>query len=151
MDLTTSVPRSPNDMIAGIVFVTRAIDKMRAKIAGTLGEYNAGGLSTRVFDLFGIDSDTFEAIVQAHDTDEAVLAALLTHKHPTATEIAEFNAMMIARHPDPTSDYAKRFLANRDRIAPGRSDIYTHFDFIDIEEGREVPHRTDTPDWARTS
>ena len=39
MDLTRDAPRSPYESLGGIVFVPRAIDKGRADLAGTLGEY----------------------------------------------------------------------------------------------------------------
>ena len=41
MDLTKGPPSSPYDKLGGIVFLPRSIDKMRAHLAGTAGEYNA--------------------------------------------------------------------------------------------------------------
>ena len=32
-----------------------------------------------------------------------------------------------------------------------RTDIYTWFDLLDVDEERDVPLRTDTPDWAKAS
>jgi len=40
MDLTKEFPRSPNDMLAGIVSLPRMIDKTQADAEGTLGEYD---------------------------------------------------------------------------------------------------------------
>ena len=39
MDLVNGIPRSPYESMHGIVFLPRAIDKVRAEIAGTLGDY----------------------------------------------------------------------------------------------------------------
>ena len=39
MDLTRDVPRSPYEKLGGIVFLPRSIDKGRAELAGTLGDY----------------------------------------------------------------------------------------------------------------
>ncbi|NDE08412.1 MAG: DUF5069 domain-containing protein, partial [Chloroflexi bacterium] len=58
MDLRTRRPRSPYETVGGIRFLPRTIDKMRAEIAGTSGEYNARtGFGTRLFDLLGVDAD----------------------------------------------------------------------------------------------
>ncbi|NBT95438.1 MAG: DUF5069 domain-containing protein, partial [Chloroflexi bacterium] len=92
MDLINGVPRSGHDTVGGIVLLARVIDKMRAHIAGTLGEYvSHRGFSADVFELFGTDAETFEEIVRTHDTDEGVLASLMAIKHLTAEEIAAFN------------------------------------------------------------
>src|SRR3712207_2669692 len=59
MDLTQTVPRSPYEVLGGIVFLPRAIDKMRAHLSGTKGEYNSHfGTSERMLRvLFGLTAD----------------------------------------------------------------------------------------------
>ena len=37
MDLVNGIPRSPYESMHGIVFLPRAIDKVRAEIAGSAG------------------------------------------------------------------------------------------------------------------
>ncbi|MDE3036213.1 MAG: DUF5069 domain-containing protein, partial [Nitrospirota bacterium] len=39
MDLRTQFPRSPKDKMAGYVHLPRMLDKCRATLAGTQGEY----------------------------------------------------------------------------------------------------------------
>ena len=39
-DLTKEFPRSPRETLAGYVLAARGLDKCRAAIAGTLGEYH---------------------------------------------------------------------------------------------------------------
>ena len=39
-DLTREFPRSPREMLAGYVFACRTLDKCRATLAGTNGEYH---------------------------------------------------------------------------------------------------------------
>ena len=140
MDLTKGVPRSGHDTIGGIVMLARAIDKMRAHLAGTPGEYIAHkGFSADVFDLFGTDAATFEEIVRTHDTDEDVLASLMAIKHPTAEEIAAFNLEMTTY---PSKDPAAVERMHGRMAAAGRghrTDIVTSFDSWDLEEGRDVP------------
>src|SRR5687768_28689 len=66
MDLTKTPPRSPYEALGDIVFLPRAIDKMRAHLAGTKGDYNShAGTSERMLRvLFGITPEEFEAIVR---------------------------------------------------------------------------------------
>lgn len=140
LDLTTGVPRSGHDKVGGIVMLARAIDKMRAHLAGTLGEYiSHRGFSVDVFELFGTDAATFEEIVRTHDTDEGVLESLYAIKHPTSEEIAAFNLDMATW---PVNDEAA--LARlRERLADGahahRTDLTSGMDTLDLDEGREVP------------
>jgi len=39
-DLAKQAPHSPRERIAGFVIASRAVDKCRASLAGTLGEYH---------------------------------------------------------------------------------------------------------------
>lgn len=141
MDLTTHAPRSPYDELGGIWFLPRSIDKMRALIADTLGEYQArAGFSTRLFDLFGTDADGFEAIVRTHDTDDGVLAALMAHKHPTAEEIAAYNTVVENWPPAENAEAQARHTMMLEKSGYGhRTDIVTMADRLDLDDGREVP------------
>ena len=140
MDLTKGVPRSGHETVGGIVMVARAIDKMRAHLAGTLGEYIAHrGFSVDVFELFGTDAATFEEVVRTHDSDEGVLEALRAIKVPSAEEVEAFNLEMSTW---PVNDEAA--LARlRDRLEKSghsdRTDITSSLDVLDLNEGREVP------------
>ena len=92
MDLRTSRPRSPYESVGGIRFLPRTIDKMRAHLSGTAGDYVAHtGASRRIFKLFGISSGTFEEVVKANQTDEEILAALMALKKLTPAEIDRFS------------------------------------------------------------
>ncbi len=141
MDLSKQPPRSPYDDVGGVRFLARTIDKMRAHVAGTVGEYMArAGFSTRLYDLFGIDPDGFEAIVRANDTDDGVLAALLDHKRPTDEEIARLN-QVVETWPEGNPEAQERhrtMLANAG--LSHRTDIVTMADRLDLDDGREVPH-----------
>ena len=141
MDLTAHAPRSPYDTLGGIRFLPRTIDKMRADLDGKVGEYYARtGFSTRLFALFAIDADGFEAIVRAHDTDEGVLEGLLAHKHPTEEEIAAYNHV-VETWPEgnPEAQERHRTMLEKAGLAH-RTDIVTMADRLDLDDGREVPH-----------
>jgi len=141
MDLTKHAPRSVYDTLGGMRFLPRAIDKMRAEIAGTSGEYNARtGFGTRLFDLLGVDADGFEAIVRAHDTDEGVLQGLLAHKHPSVEAVAAFNHQ-VESWPEGNPEAQERHRTMLEKAGFGhRTDIVTMADRLDLDDGREVPN-----------
>ena len=136
-------PRSGRDPVGGIVFLGRTIDKTRAHIAGTAGEYVAlRGLSSRVFELFGVTPEQFEQAVRENDSDEGVLRALeKAGKKPSQQEIEAHNKTVLERGPADEAGM-ERFRANLTKLGFGdRTDIKTHIDAEDLEEGREVPRR----------
>lgn len=141
---TGNYPRSGRDLVGGIVFLGRTIDKMRADIAGTAGEYVAmRGLSNRVFELFGVTAEQFREAVEKNDTDEGVLRWLEQHgKKPTQQEIEAHNRTVLERGPADEAGL-KRMHDNLAKLGFGdRTDIKTHIDAEDLEEGREVPRRS---------
>lgn len=137
-------PRSGREQLGGIVFLPRTIDKMRAYIAGTAGEYNAlRGLSSRLFNLFGVSAEQLVEAVKQNPTDEGVLCWLQTNapNKPTQQEIEAYNQAVLAAGPANDEGMA-RFRANLDRLGFGhRTDVKTHVDAEDLEEGRDVPQR----------
>ncbi|MBM4438166.1 MAG: DUF5069 domain-containing protein [Actinobacteria bacterium] len=142
MDLTKDVPRSPYEMLGGIVFVPRAIDKGRADLAGTAGAYvSRTGRSGRLFDFLGIPADAFIEALRTRPTDADMWAWIAARMTPrTAAEIEAFNRKMIEASPDNGDWDWPRFRAFLDGIGQGhRTDITRHFDRLDLDEGRQVP------------
>lgn len=138
-----SYPRSGRDLVGGVVFLGRTIDKTRAHIAGTAGEYVAlRGLSTRVFDLYGVTPEQFEEAVKQNADDAGVLRALEQKgKKPTPQEIEAHNKTVLERGPADEAGM-ERMRANLTKLGFGdRTDIKTHIDAEDLEEGRTVPPR----------
>ncbi|MBI3970210.1 MAG: DUF5069 domain-containing protein [Chloroflexi bacterium] len=137
-------PRSGRERLGGAMFLPRTIDKMRAHIAGTAGEYVAmRGLSSRIYDLFGVTPEQFMEAVKQNPTDEGVLRWLQEHgsKKPAAEDIERHNAGVLAAGPQ-TDEAKARFRANLGKLGFGdRTDVTTHVDSEDLEEGREVPRR----------
>ena len=76
-DLAKQAPHSPRDRIAGFAIASRAVDKCRASLAGTLGEYYYdSSLDNRLFSFKGITGEQFKAAVQASKNYEDVGAWL---------------------------------------------------------------------------
>jgi hypothetical protein len=72
-DLAKQAPHSPRDRIAGFVIARRAVDKCRASLAGTPGEYHYDcPLDNLLFGFKGITGDEFKAAVQTSKDYEDV-------------------------------------------------------------------------------
>ncbi|MBH0198243.1 MAG: DUF5069 domain-containing protein [Nitrospira sp.] len=142
MDLRTGFPRSMKVKIAGHVHVARMIDKCRAVLAGTEGEYiYPCPMDERLLEFSALTSDQFTAAVRANPTDEGVAAwfARAAKRHSPA-ELEEWNQQLLARGPSSTES-EKKFKKYLDAIDPSRTDITAWSDLQDLEEGRVVPRR----------
>ena len=72
-DLTKVAPRSPYEKIGGFAIIARTIDKCRATIAGTNGEYHFDcPVDNLLFSFKGIKGADFKAYVAEGRSDEDV-------------------------------------------------------------------------------
>ncbi len=73
LDLTTEFPRSPRETFASYVIAARTLDKCRAVIAGTAGEYHFDcPLDQMLLDFTGIKAEDFKDFVATGADDDAV-------------------------------------------------------------------------------
>jgi Domain of unknown function (DUF5069) len=143
MDLRKTFPRSMNVKMEGYVHLARMIDKCRAVLAGTEGEYiYPCPMDERLMEFAGITADQFTAAVKANPSDDAVVKwfTRTAKSHPPA-EIETWNRMMLSRGPS-TPEKQKYFNKLRDAVDPSRTDLTAWSDLQDLEEGRTVPHRS---------
>jgi hypothetical protein len=93
MDLSKQAPHSPRDRIGGFAIACRAVDKCRASLAGTLGEYHYDcPLDNQLFSFKGITGDQFTAAVKAAKNYDEVGAWLLANgTAKTAPEIEDWS------------------------------------------------------------
>jgi hypothetical protein len=145
MDLTTTTPRSAKDKLDGIVSFKRTLDKAKAYNEGHLGEYDYDCPHDKpLFEFLGTNGEEFARKVKELGTDEAIAnwaqSAFLSKKTPA--EIEAFNAERMRWHPEPGSHSAEYFENLRATVAPGRPEIVTWFDLLDLDEGRQVPQPT---------
>ena len=89
-DLTKQAPHSPRARLAGFAIARRTIDKCRASLAGTPGEYHYDcPLDNMLFSFKGISGEQFKTAVQAAKTYDDVGTWLLangTKKSPEEIE-----------------------------------------------------------------
>ena len=98
LDLTVAPPRGPREALAGVVFLPRTIDKVRATLpGGAPGAYNIPGFSEMQLETLGIELDAFHAAVADAADDEGVAAFVTASTTPD--RIAEWNAFVLARLP----------------------------------------------------
>jgi hypothetical protein len=117
------------------------IDKCRATLAGTAGEYvYPCPLDKRLLEWTGITADQFSDAVR-HGDDAAVAEWFVKAARPhSSAEIAAWNEAMLTAEPD-TDEKRAYFRSQRDAIDPTRNDISAWADLLDLEEKRPVPIR----------
>jgi len=138
-DLTTGFPRSPRETLAGYVVAARALDKCRAVLAGTNGEYHFDcPLDRMFFDFTGIDSGAFRDFVATGATDAAVAAWIGEHSRvKDETERVVWNNQMRYTRPCDMPPELQVFLEGYipENLRKNRP-VYVWFDVYDIEEQR---------------
>jgi hypothetical protein len=131
------------ETLEGHVHLARMIDKCRALLAGTEGEYiYPCPMDERLMDFAGITADQFTATVKSNPTDEGVAQWFRKMvKSHSAAELETWNRMMLTRGPS-TPKKQTSFNKLRDAVDPTRTDITAWADLQDLEEGRLVPKRS---------
>ncbi len=143
MDLRSSFPRSMRVKMEGYVHLARMIDKCRAVLAKTEGEYiYPCPMDDRLMEFTGITADQFTAAVKPNPSDEAVAKwfTQTAKAHPSA-KLEAWNRMMLNRGPS-TPKKQEYFNKLRDAVDSSRTDLTAWSDLQDLEEGRTVPRRT---------
>ena len=92
-DLSKQAPHSPRERIGGFAIACRAVDKCRASLAGTLGEYHYDcPLDNQLFSFKGITGGQFTAAVRAaKNYDEVGTWLLANGTAKTAPEIEDWS------------------------------------------------------------
>ena len=98
-DLNKQAPNSPRRRLAGFAIASRTIDKCRASVAGTLGQYHFDcPLDNSLFSFKGITAEQFKTAVQAaKDYEEVGIWLHANGTLKTADEIKSWSDEMEAR------------------------------------------------------
>lgn len=126
LDLTKAPPRAPREELAGIRFLPRSVDKIRATLPdGVLGEYLIEGLTTSMLDALGITVTAFTDAIRDAKNDDEIAAFVTAHAKPGGIDV--WHRFIDARRPqggDPRKAIeAYPFLA-------GRADLGLSLDVI---------------------
>jgi hypothetical protein len=135
-DLTKQAPRSPRVRLGGYGALPRALDKGRATLAGTNGEYHYNcPLDQAVFEFIGIDADALKAELATGKGDGEILQwikANATNKRADH-EIAAWTAYRETRAPYDL-DGREYFNEAMRKFAPEREDVVTWVDLLDLDD-----------------
>ncbi|MCE0524197.1 MAG: DUF5069 domain-containing protein [Methylacidiphilales bacterium] len=136
-NLTQRPPRSSRVRLGGYVILPRILDKCRAELAGTNGEYHYDcPLDQNFFRFTGIDPAALKAEVAKGLGDGEILAWVTANapiKH-TDWEIAQWSLFRATTVP---SDNETREFINGEVAKAGgatREDIGTFFDYLDLDD-----------------
>ena len=138
-DLSKEYPRSPRDMLAGYVLAARMLDKCRAVIAGSAGEYHFNcPLDRFLLDFTGIDAELFRSFVATGANDDEVAAWIGEHATSRPrTEVIRWNNRMrdmrLSDMPDQIQEFLEGYILE---CLPRGSVVYHFLDVFDIEEDR---------------
>ena len=137
-DLSVSFPRSPRETLGGFVVAARTLDKCRAAIAGTLGEYHFDcPLDNFLFDFVGIDAGAFRAKVETGAPDEEIGRWLAESAGKENREVVQWNNDMrykrINEMPIELQEFLEGYIPE---VIPEGRVVYYWFDVYDIEEER---------------
>jgi|SRR5476649_2153250 hypothetical protein len=141
LDLTKpkTFPRSPRETLAGYVIGMRTLDKCRALVAGTIGEYHFNCPLDKMFlEFTGISGEDFQAKVATGATDTEMadfIKAKATKREPI--EIVKWNNskrdIRVSELPDGLQEYMESYIP---QFIPKNRVVHHFFDIYDIEEQR---------------
>jgi hypothetical protein len=138
-DLTREFPRSPRETLAGYVIAARAVDKCRAVLAGTAGEYHSGCPVDHLWlDFAGIKYEVFRDFAATGATDQEIAEWIpKTAKPRSRLEIIRWNNELrgkrLSELPDGIQEYMEDYMP---RFVPRNRPVYVFFDVYDLEEQR---------------
>ena len=135
-DLTQHPPRSPRVRLGGFAHLPRLIDKARATLAGTNGEYHYDcAMDAHFWAFTGIIASSFLAEVKTGKCDYDLLTFVVANLQPrrVASEIVAWSAWLENRAPLAVEGRAY-FNQIHTAVGPRREDVSTWFDLLDLED-----------------
>lgn len=136
-NLTQRPPRSPRVRLGGYVIFARILDKGRAELAGTAGEYKYNNpMDRHWFRFTGITPEALKAELAKGKGDGEIVAWVqenAPHKR-TPWEIQQWSAYHNERGPDGDVETINLFAKRVGSVAQDREDIKTWFDYLDADD-----------------
>lgn len=136
-DLRQHPPRSPRARLGGYVILPRLLDKCRAEIAGTNGEYHyACPIDQRFLDFTGIDPQALKSEAAKGRSDSEMIEWIRANqsKKRERWEIAQWSVH--CEQSAPSENESREFVSEQVKAARGerRDDIETWFDYLDFDD-----------------
>ena len=136
-DLTQRPPRSPRCKLGGYVLLPRLLDKGRAALAGTLGDYKYGcPLDQHFLRFTGIDAEALKQQLASGQGDWEILTWIQENaplkRQPW--EIRSWSDYHSNRGPDSDAETLGYFAQAVQQFSPVREDIQTWMDLLDVDD-----------------
>ena len=136
-DLTQRPPRSVRCRLGGYALLPRMLDKGRATIAGTNGEYNYNcPLDQHLVNFLGFDAETLREQLATGKGDGEILewiGANAQHKR-TPWEIEQWSEFQQRRGPDSDAETLGMFAERVGALSKTREDVKTWGDMLDLDD-----------------
>lgn len=136
-DLTRRPPRSPHCRLGGYVILPRLLDKGRATIAGTNGEFNYDApLDQHLKDFIGLDFAALKEQLAAGKGDGDIVEWVNANAKPQRApwEIDAWAAFMTRRGPSGDVETLQYFAEYVGKFSKDREDVKTWFDLVDLDD-----------------
>ena len=136
-DLTQRPPRSVRSRLGGYALLPRMIDKGRATLAGTNGEFHYDcPLDQHIINFLGIDAAALKDELATGKGDGEILEWINAHaKHPRQPwEIQQWSDYMSARGPDSDAETLALFAEFVGKFSKTREDIKAWADVLDLDD-----------------
>ena len=136
-DLTKRPPRSPRCRLGGYVILARLLDKGRAAIAGTNGEFNYDApMDQHLKEFIGLDFAALKEQLATGKGDGEILAWVNENAKPNraAWEIDAWSTFMERRGPSGDVETLQYFTGYVGKFAQEREDVKTWFDLVDLDD-----------------
>ncbi|MGA2174747.1 MAG: DUF5069 domain-containing protein [Verrucomicrobiota bacterium] len=135
-DLTQRPPRSPRVRLGGYAILPRMLDKGRATVAGKNGEFHYNcPLDQQFLNFAGIDAANLKKQLAQGKGDGQILEWIEKNAKfkRSPLEIAAWSKFQDRRAP--TDVESRQFFQEyHTKLAPGRNDVGTWFDILDIDD-----------------
>ena len=130
-DLREHPPRGAREKLAGVYFLARTVDKVRAKLQGTLGLYKVTpGFSGYMFESLGITEEQFEEVVR-NAKDDAEIATWIERTVPP-DKIEATNEMLVNRRLR-DEEHRASFIP-RYPVLEERPELWNWFEIFDVDD-----------------
>ncbi len=136
LDLTAKAPRSPRVRLGGFVILPRMLDKARATLTNSNGEYNFNCTLDQYFLSFvGIEPEGILAQLKSGKGDGEILSYILENSKfkRLPNEIITWSNYHESRAPS-NVEGRQYFHELHQKVAPNRADISTWFDLLDVDD-----------------
>lgn len=136
-DLRTRAPRSLRCRLGGYAVLPRLLDKCRAHLAGTPGDYHYNCPLDQQFLAFtGIDADKLKQQIASSEGDAEILTWIHANAPISRTpwEIEQWSTYQDRRAPELNTDLFTYFQQVLTSHNPARGDVRSWADLLDLDD-----------------